>query len=166
MIVCTQRSGQIQCRNEISVIIARRLLNVATDKEKEVLSKWMNRSPENKSFVKSMEAYWKKNPEELQDKKIHLSRERLLARLSQNSKEYRPKTVLFYLSRIAAAVIIMASIAGLSVYIASESGVFLLRQPGLKFLTDAGQQSKVLLPDGSLVYLNTETKVEYSEKGK
>nr|WP_262921475.1 FecR family protein [Maribellus maritimus] len=48
----------------------------------------------------------------------------------------------------------------MSIYIASETNLF-YRNNRVEIFTEAGQRSKIILPDGSLVWLNAETVFKY-----
>ncbi len=146
---------------DIALIVANYLLKRVRKEERETLAEWENKSPRNKAFLKGMEDYWSQVDEEYKtNPRIEIARQRLLARIdtSQN-KEQRLKPIS-YLMKIAAAIIFIVSIAGVSVYIASETGFF-TQNNWVVVSTEAGQQSKITLPDGTEVWLNAATEVKY-----
>ncbi|MGV8091978.1 MAG: FecR family protein [Mangrovibacterium sp.] len=145
---------------DISFILARILLKVAKKDEVDAISKWKNISEENASFADGLEAFWNLPVEEVPSGRLNSARERLLIRLNSNVTGPVERSLIYYLSRIIAAIVIVISIAGLSIYIASETNLF-YKSNWVEISTGAGQQSKVSLPDGSLVWLNAETVVKY-----
>jgi len=145
---------------DIALIIARSLLKVAKKEEKDSLSKWKYILKENISFARGMEEYWNLPIEEIPDERLNEVRKRLLIRLNTKISKPIKRSLIYYSSRIAASIFFIIFIAGLSVYVASETDFFYVENE-LKVSTEAGQQSKVTLPDGSLVWLNSETIVKY-----
>jgi len=153
-------------RKDISLILARVLLKVGKKDEADALSEWKNISEKNASFADNLETFWNLPVEEVPSEKLNSARKRLLIRLNSNETKPVERSFIYYLSRIAASIVIILAIAGLSVYIASETNLF-YKKSWVEISTGAGQQSKVSLPDGSLVWLNAETVVKYQpDKGK
>jgi ferric-dicitrate binding protein FerR (iron transport regulator) len=144
----------------ISLILARILLNVANKDELEALSRWEKKSPLNMSFLKSLKAFWEFSVDEESSGRLNIARERLLARLQSTRTEDNRRSLIYYLLRVAAVVVFVLSIAGLSIYMASETNLF-YKSNWVEISTEAGQLSKVSLPDGSLVWLNAGTVVKY-----
>ena len=145
---------------DISLIIARILLKVARKDEADVISRWKNISEKNASFADYLEAFWNLPVEEVPSGRLNAARKRLLVRLNSKGSGPEERSLTWFLSRIAASIAIMIAIAGLSVYIASETNLF-YKNTCVEISTGPGQQSKVSLPDGSLVWLNAETVVKY-----
>lgn len=151
----------------ISEIIARSLLKVASDEELDELSRWEKFSDKNDSFFTGLKTYWERPLKNQSDKRVFTAKERLLLRINSESDSGsgRMRIPVNYWLRIAAAVVLLIAVTGMSVYfgvkqLGSDSKTW------VEVSTDAGQQSKVTLPDGSIVYLNAETVVKYhSEKG-
>ncbi|WP_430972617.1 FecR family protein [Sunxiuqinia rutila] len=147
---------------DIALIVANYLLKNASKDEIESLAEWKNRSNRNLTFVKLMEEYWNYVGEEETNSRIDIARQRLLTRIDATSQyEAQRLKPVSYLIKIAATIILIVSIAGLSVYIASETGFF-TQKNWVVVSTEAGQQSKVTLPDGTTVWLNADTEVKYS----
>lgn len=145
---------------DISLILARILLKVANQDEVDTISKWKNISDKNASFSNSLESYWNLPTEEKLFPRLDSVRKRLLIRINSAEKKQTGKSPIYFLSRIAAAIIFIFSVAGLSIYIASETNLF-YKNNWVEVSTLAGQQSKVTLPDGSLVWLNASTVLRY-----
>ena len=148
-----------------SLIIARILLKVANKDEVDDISKWKNMSKKNTLFAHSLEVFWNHPIEEKSFPRLAMARNRLIARLNSNAEGHSKKSLYFYLSRIAAAIIFIISIAGLSIYFASETNL-IYHNNWIEVSTESGQQSKVSLPDGTLVWLNSGTVVKYHSDKK
>jgi ferric-dicitrate binding protein FerR (iron transport regulator) len=144
-----------------SLNIARFLLNDLTRKEEEDLDQWKSTSKENASFVELLQAFWNHSTEEKQNEDLDNARERLCTRISTQEQKSTRKTILFRLSRVAAIFILVVSVSGLSIYFGSKIGTF--NQNWVEVSTEPGQQSKVTLPDGTLVWLNAETTLKYQQ---
>lgn len=145
---------------DISLIIARILLKVANKDEVDVLSRWEKISSFNVSFLRNLELFWELPVEEKSSGRLDIVRERLLTRLKSTEIVGNGRSLIYYLSRVAAVFVFVLSIAGLSIYMASETNHFYTSN-WVEISTEAGQQSKVSLPDGSLVWLNAETVIKY-----
>ncbi|KOH46099.1 FecR family protein [Sunxiuqinia dokdonensis] len=145
----------------IASIVANYLLKKTSREERENLADWENRSPQNKAFLKSMEDYWNQTGEEYKlNPRIEIARQRILARMNADQAKQQRLKPISYLLRIAAAAILIVAVAGISVYIANETGFF-SQNNWVVVSTDAGQQSKITLPDGTEVWLNAATEVSY-----
>ena len=148
-------------KKDISFLVARSLLKASKKGEKEKLAQWKDVSVENASFARAINAYWNLPVEEFPCKNRESARTRLLARIASARHPEPVKPVFSYVLRIAAAVILMVAIGGVAFYEVSKSGLF-CRDNLVEVSTEDGQQSKVVLPDGSLVWLNVGTDVKYS----
>ncbi len=146
---------------DIASIVANALLQRASKNERECLSAWEKKSPRNRAFMKGMEDYWSQTDEDGKtNPRIEIARQRLLTRIDVNQNKEQRLKPLSYLMKIAASIIFIVSIAGISVYIASETGFF-AQNNWVIVSTEAGQQSKITLPDGTEVWLNAATEVKY-----
>lgn len=145
---------------DISLIIARILLKVANRKEVDTLSGWEEKSRLNASFFKNLKAFWELPVVDEQSAKLEVARERLLTRVKSTETTGAERSLIYYLLRIAAIFIFILSISGLSIYIALDTNLF-YKNSWVEISTEAGQRSKVFLPDGSLVWLNAGTVLKY-----
>lgn len=144
-----------------SLKIARFLLKDLTRKEEEDLNQWKSTSNENASFVELLQAFWNHSVQEKPYEELNSARERLNVRINTKEQKSTRRTILIRLSRIAAIFILVVSVSGLSIYIGSKIGNF--NQNWVEVSTESGQQSKVTLPDGTLVWLNAETTIRYQQ---
>ncbi len=145
---------------DISLIIAKILLKVANKDEVDILSQWKNKSPLNASFLSNLKAFWELPVEEKSSEGLIIARERLLTRVKSTEAGSHGRSLVYYLLRVAAVFAFILSIASLSIYIASDTRLF-YKSNWVEVSTEAGQQSKVSLPDGSLVWLNAGTVIKY-----
>lgn len=145
---------------DISEIIARYLQNIADKDELDTIARWESKSDDNSRFLQNLKAFWNYSSAEEQTNDLKMARERLLARIRPTKKGRQERSLVPYFSKIAAAIILIISISGVSFYFISKSNLF-YKNNWVEVSTKAGQQSKVTLPDGSLVWLNAETEVRY-----
>ncbi|MDR1919140.1 MAG: FecR domain-containing protein [Tannerellaceae bacterium] len=146
--------------NNIAGRIAHRLLNGAGKKDSP-LSAWEQQSSRNAAFLRGLETYWRHPEQEEAAADLPQVRQRLLVRLGSEEKKKRRASVFVYCYKAAAVAALLVAVSGLSVYLAKEAGFF---HPSAQMMvsTEAGQQSKLSLPDGSLVWLNAETQLVYT----
>ena len=145
---------------DISLIIAHILLKVATKNEIDAVVDWKNLSEKNASFADHLEGFWNLRVEEAASGRSNLAHKRMMIRLNSNGTRLEKRPLIYYLSRIVASILVVLTIAGVSVYVVSEASLF-YRPNWVEVSTEAGQQTKVTLPDGSIVWLNAETIVKY-----
>ena len=145
---------------DISLIIARKLLKVENKDEVNTLSRWEEISPLRASFLNNLKAFWELPVEEKSSDKLDIARERLLMRVKSIEADGNGRSLIYYLLRVAVVFVFALSIAGLSIYFASETNLF-YKSNWVVVSTEAGQRSKVSLPDGSLVWLNAGTVLKY-----
>ena len=147
---------------DISLIIARILLKVANKDEVDALSRWEKKSPLKVSFLNNLKIFWELPFEDEPSNRLNVARERLLTRVKSTEVVGKEKSIIYYLFKVAAIFVFILSIAGLSIYIASETNLFYKSKSNwVEISTEAGQRSKVSLPDGSLVWLNAGTVIKY-----
>ena len=146
---------------DISKIIARAILKVADKEEQDELSRWKGIRKENEMFVDGLNAFMDTPNKENSKEDLNVYRERLFYRIKNASKVSTRTQGFVLFQRIAAILIIAILFAGLGFFMGTKMRIFNAHQT-LVVSTEAGQQSQVTLPDGSLVWLNANTSVEYS----
>lgn len=144
---------------DISLLIARRLLGLTKKDGTAAISRWQESSQANRTFLDVLETFWRLPVKDEGTDRAVSARQRLLARLTAEVPS-KKKLFVYYLSRIAASVVLILSVAGLSVYVASKTELLSGNQ-WVEVSTETGQKSKVALPDGTLVWLNAETVLKY-----
>lgn len=144
--------------NKIEMLLLKRLSGDSTPKENVMIDCWIGadgKNGERFSELKKLydDAEWTKNDGSFNPDR---SWERIGKRI-QRSKSFKLRPLL----RLAASVALLIAV-GLS-------GLFLLRneEAGLSdqiFSTDIGEQSRIVLADGTQVFLNVESELHYPEK--
>lgn len=151
---------------DISNAFARFLLQISTKEDVDSIEQWNKKSDQNSSFTHNLKTFWNNPSDENLKGDLSSVRERLIARMSDTRHLIIKKNrTSYYLGRIAAILIFTISIASLSIYFASESNLF-YQKNWVEVSTEAGQQSKVNLPDGTLVWLNSQTTLKYQPNKK
>jgi ferric-dicitrate binding protein FerR (iron transport regulator) len=143
---------------DISKIIAKKLLKSANKEELDTLKKWSEKSNINSTFINSLNGYFESAEGEVQDARLESVRKRLQVRLVPGSMSAK-RSYSLYLSRIAAVAVLVLSVA-LSFYLGGQAG-WGHTNDWVKVSTEAGQRSKLVLPDGSKVWLNADTDLYY-----
>ena len=151
-------------KKDISIVFARILLKNAGKEDVKTFTKWKNDSDQNSRFAENFEKFWNEKTEEKSSGHLNAARERLLSRLNMNAREAMPRSFNFYLFRIAASVAILLSLTFM-LYKLNEIN-HLYKNNWVEISTEPGQQSKVILSDGSLVWLNAETVLKYAPNKK
>lgn len=151
---------------DFSKSIARILLKTAKKKDIKAVSEWERKTPGNASFTEGLKDYWNQPVTKHADHHLDLAKERLLVRINDRNAERKQHSLSYKLMRIAAIFIFAISISGLSIFIGSKTNLFSHHQGWVEVATEAGQQSKVTLPDGSLVWLNAKTVLKYQPNKK
>ena len=99
-----------------------------------------------------MEDKWQLSAPEL----VTLQFEQIRKRIRNNSAKYRVNNLISIISRVAAVLFIPLFIATLYFYLNKTDSDKLLT-----LSTQKGEQTSVILPDGSKVWLNVDTKLSY-----
>ena len=144
---------------EIEDIISRYLSNASTEEEKVSLLQWLEESAENRAMFCRMYDMWLYGSASLaNDKEV----EDALSRFKERISERHVKTIPLnsYLLRIAVSVLLIFSV-GYVGYIIGDEKVPVVTVNRL--LTGADGKGEHLLPDGSKVWLNANSSLEYPE---
>lgn len=147
---------------DISTILARTLLKATEKEEQETLERWKEKSEDNTKFLNVLLNFWNYWVEEHQIEFNEPPVKRLIARMNGDRRVKRSETIGFWIRRFAAVFLLALAISGLSIYTASRIGFF-SRDAWIQVSTDSGQRSKLTLPDGTLVWLNSETILKYKQ---
>ncbi len=140
--------------------IGKYLTNSESAKEKIILDSWLNENSENKELLKSINSNKKLIQEyetmDLFNKKMAL--ERFKEKVLLNSK-----TRALFRWRIAASFIALVGMIGILYFLSSDYPKTNERSNLYTSVsTENGQRSKVVLPDSSIVWLNSGTTLSYS----
>lgn len=151
---------------DISTCIARFLLKISNKNDNESLERWSKHSEQNLAFLKNMDRFWNSPSEIISNETRVPARERLISRMNDLGVivKTRSKTI-YFIGRVAAILVFTISIASLSIYFAAQSDIF-YQKNWVEISTEAGQQSKINLPDGTLVWLNSHSVIKYHPNKK
>jgi transmembrane sensor len=142
-------------------LIGKYLTNSESPKEKEVLDNWMNEQPENKELLSSIHS----NKELVKEYEIMdlFGRKAALERFKEKIL-LQSKTRALIRWRIAASIFVLVGMIGI-LYFLSGNFSKVKENPNLytSVSTENGQRSKVVLPDSSIVWLNSGTTVSYPD---
>lgn len=149
--------------SSIDILISRLLSNNITDDERKVLDEWLSESPDNKKYLGQLINIWQSShpafdPEEIQMESairdIHHKIE-AAGSLSQG-KSFK---ILVWWQRIAAVLFIPVFV--LMGYLLSRDTDFNPQTAYQEVFSPYGVRSKISLPDGSSVWLNSGSKLKY-----
>ena len=140
-------------------IIARCLTSAASARERERFGAWKALGGRGSIWADTLGAWWKSPVLRPENPRLEAARSRLMLRLEERPFVSRP-SVGGRLLRVAAAVAAAVFVSWSSVFVVLRAGYF-DRTERMAVSTRAGQQSCVELPDGSLVWLNSETRIEF-----
>ena len=154
--------------NDIDEIIVACLSNKATKIDQVSLEKWLNESEDNRAQFEIMQTVWR---EKSREPKV-INADEVLDEIwekgtGEKSKPVKKSIDLSYLFKIAAAVLVLLVTTFIFYnYIDSKEGSELpIADVNQKIIKEnpAGQKSKIILPDGSEVWLNSASKITYQE---
>ena len=149
----------MQNKSQIDEQIVKLMSGEISPEDKAALVVWINESLENKKYFLELENIWHTvhpafNPEEIDVEKAHTS---LLKKIE--SKSARKTPFFVWWQRVAAILIIpVLLLAGIQYYQSSIKKSCVAYQ---EILSPLGMKSKITLPDGSVVWLNSGSKLKY-----
>ena len=133
---------------DIDLLIVRYLDNTATLDEKKILENWINSSEDNRCYFVRMVKTWEKSHIYLQNDAIA---EDYFIRFRQLLHRRKTRRLLYSLSAAAAVAFFVLVIR----FFVPTSNVVLLSE------ATVDQKKEVVLPDGSIVWLNKNSSSEY-----
>ncbi len=143
----------------INLLITKYLENTATEKDVEQLRLWIEEREENKKYFFEVREIWLNSNVATQYNDIHLPLEekRMWHKISLLS--IKPKSILYYFYRVAAVLFLpLLCIAGYLLWTQESKKATLTLQ---EIVAPAGGQTKIDLPDGSEVWLNSGSKLMF-----
>jgi ferric-dicitrate binding protein FerR (iron transport regulator) len=147
---------------DIENIIDRYLSGTVTNEDREILLQWLEKEEDNRiKFGKVYDIWLYSNASLAGDDEL----EAALSRFRERTSGYQKKTnslkaISAYIVRIAASVIILLSV-GYSGYVIGEKNNRTI--PVNRLLTGEDGKGKFVLPDGTTVWLNANSMLEYPE---
>lgn len=148
---------------DIDETIGKYLNNSATKEEKEILLVWLEAKEENRNKFKEMYDLWLYSNALLTDNK---DMEAALARLNERTSLASKRTVSvrlfsFHVMRVAAAILLLFSAGYVGYYLKGNEEETVITMN--KLLTGDNNKGQYVLPDGSTVWLNANSVLEYPD---
>lgn len=143
--------------------IGKYLTNSESDKEKEILDSWLDENSENKELLNSVNS----NESLVQEFEIMdlFNREQALKRFKEKVL-LKSKVRALIRWRIAASIFVLAGIISILYFLSGDSEPSKINEKSNFYTsvsTEGGQRSKVVLPDSSIVWLNSGTTLSYPD---
>lgn len=153
--------------DEIWVLVTRELSGEATPVEQDELRKWLGEDPKHKEFYKNIESSWTKEPEDFVETfffDYESGLGKLRSKLDQgrsfplNRRVQERHSTAKYAWMAAVTVLLVVSLYFFM-------GQYVLEQPveTKSYVTSEVEQRIITLPDGSVVRLNRNSKIEVEE---
>lgn len=147
----------MQEEHDTKGLIVKLLSESITPEEKVILTDWLNEIPENRTYFAQLENIWQVahpafNPDEID---VMAAQERVMAKIQ--GRKWIQAPIIIWWQRVAAILILPVIIL---------MGYLLLNQTKAvtafqEITSPFGMSSKVDLPDGSTVWLNSGSKLKY-----
>lgn len=160
--------------NQLYEIIGRYLAGEISPKEQDILDQWLAESEKNVRELELHQKVWQQTHIDFQAEDSEFVFKNILSKIDdQHEKEFierqKPATIgkrkfIITFSKIAASLLIIISVWFGYKYINRESEPPVFQVNMVEKQNLAGQKSRVYLPDGSVVWLNSESKLTFPEK--
>lgn len=153
---------------KLAEIIGRYLMRAESEEDRRVLNQWENDSPENHSFLNLLKRYWDSPKNSESTERMEAVKDRLLIRTNENSvgkSSGKLRIISRNLSRVAAVLLIALTVVSVTAYFLGQRNS-LPANNQFVISTLPGQKSKVKLPDGTNVWINSDSELEYSSDRK
>lgn len=145
-------------------LIARHLSGESTTEEEAELTLWLNDSEENRRQYQDVKLRWDEKQPESAPIRLHRGKAMVFERIRRDKGQVRELSPgkswqrSEFIGQVAAALLIMVlGWYGYTTLQTREKAV------ALKKVENAGQPKEVLLPDGSTVWLNSKSRIQYSD---
>jgi ferric-dicitrate binding protein FerR (iron transport regulator) len=158
---------------KINQLLAKKLSGEATSEELELLNQLITESGEDPHTWTELEDAWKRSNFRTVIKNSDQVFESIIQRAEKEDFQSKPKThlttSLFFYHKFAASLTLLL-IAGLTAFLSVEyvqnlgKGILDEKVAILNKTVNKGQKLKIFLPDGSQVYLNSESSISYPEQ--
>ncbi|MEZ5106599.1 MAG: FecR family protein [Draconibacterium sp.] len=146
---------------EIGKIIGKYITGKESDKDLETLTSWLNHTPKNQSNFKVItdEKEIQKNIEEIENFNVDRAWKNYKEKVAVNAQK---KQILTW--KIAAVFIFLLGISGslITYWSANKEEPIPVPVVYTTIVTENGETSKIILPDSSIVWLNSGTTLSYN----
>ena len=148
----------------IEDIIFRSLTGAATSRELQELERWMNKNPDNARSYQLLKQTWLQTSMEPEVEGYSSLEQEIISKGFDNPgavEQELPRRNLIY--KIAAALVVICVTSWIALEYAGKKQV---DEPPFELVetyNPAGQKSKITLPDNSVIFLNSESKVSYQK---
>jgi ferric-dicitrate binding protein FerR (iron transport regulator) len=144
---------------DINEIIIRYLDGSASFEEKVKLLQWLKHSDENRDdFITTRDLWFSCSVIEESELEVDIALDRLKSRIMSQQEQIKPSIRRFHWTQIAATLLLLL---GLSYWFTvSDSDIVVQNQ----LITADGSKGRFTLPDGSVVWLNSGTKLTYLDQ--
>ncbi len=160
--------------NHIYDIIGKYLADDITPKEKAIVESWLNESEENVRELDLHRKTWQETQIGFRAEDAESVFKNILSRIDdqqeqelrekQKSASTRMKQRFILISKIAASFLILISVWYGFQKVTTKPEIVSAEVSLVEKQNLAGQKSKIYLPDGSVVWLNAESKITFPEK--
>ena len=151
----------MKLQDDILSLIAKNIAGLANTIETAQLKKWIDDSPSNKKYFEQMENIWDISDSLSIPQKIN-TKEALRKVLKRITVGTPRKTLWYYWQKIAAIIIIPFAIGTLLwIYFNSDKAFSSNEIAYNEIFTAYGTRSSLLLPDSTLVWLNSGSSLKY-----
>ncbi|PTB91724.1 hypothetical protein C9994_15070 [Marivirga lumbricoides] len=138
-------------------LLAKYFANEASEEEKAHIEDWLKKDPENRLIFSEYQQLWN-SPLKIKEHKFDPSL--VYTKVSDailEEKKARSRSFTYRFLRFAASILLFVGLAGTWLFFSN------LPPKQLSKKTEYGQKLKFTLPDGSLVYLNSGSTIDYPE---
>src|SRR5690606_4748296 len=142
--------------SEIWELIANHLSGERTAKEEDELTSWINSSEENRRIFEQVEQAWAERQRHSAPERLARGKAMVFERIRQDKRSWWKKTAV--VAQVAAALLIVAlGWYGYTTMLPQDQEVI------QRTVKNDGEPKQLLLPDGSTVWLNSESQIQYAD---
>jgi transmembrane sensor len=145
-------------------LIAKYLASQSTPQEDVELQAWRNALPENEKLFAELSAEWELANKDLSEKNIIPDKEKIWNKIQ---KQIQPLVISYpksFVIRVASIAATVALIIGLSISFLVNDKMTEIPTLTSTFIAPVGQKSQLVLTDGTKVWLNSGSKLIYTNK--
>ncbi len=149
-------------QEEINSLIRKVLSQSATQEEIEKLEAWRSAAKKNEQTFKVMQQVWRERAPDPMLGHLENQRQRIWEKAMMPETVTRSRRLSFVLqAKIAAAIAFLLIFGSVLFWVNRQENVVEIQQTMVQKNNPAGQKSKLFLPDGTIVWLNSESSLTY-----